>query len=52
MRQAGLPQHLALWMVLSSVVLFAGAVMAAGAASDKGMGRLKATILVCGIAGK
>jgi hypothetical protein len=38
--------------VLSSVVLFAGAVMAAGPASDKGMGRLKATILVCGIAGK
>ncbi|KAF6257270.1 major facilitator superfamily domain-containing protein [Scenedesmus sp. NREL 46B-D3] len=50
MRQAGLPQHLALWMVLSSVALFAAAVLAAGAASDRGVGRLRATTAVCGTA--
>jgi hypothetical protein len=52
MRQAGLPQHLALWMVLSCIALFAAAVAAAGAASDRGVGRLRASMVVCGIAGK
>jgi hypothetical protein len=52
MRQAGLPQHVTLWMLLSSVGLFAAAVLAAGAASDRGLGRLRATMVVCGIAGE
>jgi hypothetical protein len=52
MRQAGLPQHLALWMVLSCIVLFAAAVLAAGAASDRGVGRLRASMAVFGLAGK
>uniref|UniRef100_A0A383WEF0 Major facilitator superfamily (MFS) profile domain-containing protein n=1 Tax=Tetradesmus obliquus TaxID=3088 RepID=A0A383WEF0_TETOB len=50
LRQAGLPQALVLWMLLSSIALFAAAVLAAGAASDRGVGRLRATMAVCGIA--
>eukprot|EP00775_Hariotina_reticulata_P003883 gene3883-4138_t len=50
-KHVGIPQSLTLWMVLSCMIIFTFFVPLAGWLSDKGQGRITATIVVSLVAG-